>query len=159
MSKAGFTFKVVKRLNGKKLDELRRHVSSMNRQVNVGFPANGKTEENGVPLAMVAAVHNFGSPEQGIPERPFLVRAIKSHLQDYKDLNSKTLPLVIAGRMSVERALGLLGEMAKGHIQLEITNGDFVPLKPETIRRKGSSVPLIDDGQMRQGVAWELAEK
>ena len=36
----------------------------------------------------------------------------------------------------------------KEKIQDKIRSGDFKPLKPETIRRKGSSKPLIDKGQM-----------
>ena len=58
-----------------------------------------------------------------------------------------------------EQALGQLGEMTKGDVQTEIRSGDFAPLKPATIKRKGSSRPLIDTGQMVQSIAWELGDK
>ena len=159
MDSIGFTFKVAKKFSGKKLDELRRRVQAMNAQVKVGYPANGATENDGTPLALVAMVNNFGSPEHNIPERPFMTRAIQNHKEDFKAVNEKTLPQVLEGKMSVKKALSLLGTEAVKHIQAEIRNGDFVALKVATIKRKGSSRPLFDTGQMLRGVTYEVDEK
>lgn len=156
-SPARVTTRVLKDIDPKKLDELRKRLVG-NLVVRVGIPA-GKHEEDGTPVAMIAAVHEFGSPEQGIPERPFLrITPVKQRMK-YARLNRINLVKMLRGQMAVETALGQLGEMAKGDVQQEIRNGNFAPLKAETIRRKGSSKPLIDSGQMIQSVSWELGDK
>ena len=64
--------------------------------------------------------------------------------------------------MSLEQALGQLGEMAKGHVQKKIGYGQFAPLDPKTIaarqrarsaefnaklRRKAASEPTTEKGK------------
>ena len=159
MSKpASVSMKVLKDIDPKALDRLRQRLVGDNRVVNVGVP-EGKREEDGTPVAMIAAVHEFGSPSQGIPERPFLRVAVQRNRQKYVRLNRINLVKMLRGQATVEQALGQLGEMAKGDVQTEIRSGDFAPLKAATIKRKGSSRPLIDTGQMVQSIAWELGDK
>lgn len=155
---ASVSVKVLKDIDPKALDRLRQRLVGDNRVVNVGVP-EGKREEDGTPVAMIAAVHEFGSPSQGIPERPFLRAAVQRNRQKYVRLNRINLVKMLRGQATVEQALGQLGEMAKGDVQTEIRSGDFAPLKPATIKRKGSSRPLIDTGQMVQSIAWELGDK
>lgn len=155
---ASVSVKVLKDLDPKALDRLRQRLVGDNRVVNVGVP-EGKREEDGTPVAMIAAVHEFGSPSQGIPERSFLRVAVQRNRQKYVRLNRINLVKMLRGQATVDQALGQLGEMAKGDVQTEIRSGDFAPLKPATIKRKGSSRPLIDTGQMVQSIAWELGDK
>lgn len=155
---ASVSVKVLKDIDPKALDRLRQRLVGDNRVVNVGVP-EGKREEDGTPVAMIAAVHEFGSPSQGIPERPFLRVAVQRNRQKYVRLNRINLVKMLRGQATVDQALGQLGEMAKGDVQTEIRNGDFAPLKPATIKRKGSSRPLIDTGQMVQSIVWELGDR
>ena len=155
---ASVSVNVLKDIDPKALDRLRQRLVGDNRVVNVGVP-EGKREEDGTPVAMIAAVHEFGSPSQGIPERPFLRVAVQRNRQKYVRLNRINLVKMLRGQATVDQALGQLGEMAKGDVQTEIRSGDFAPLKPATIKRKGSSRPLIDTGQMVQSIAWELGDK
>ena len=155
---ASVSVKVLKDIDPKALDRLRQRLVGDNRVVNVGVP-EGKREEDGTPVAMIAAVHEFGSPSQGIPERPFLRVAVQRNRQKYVRLNRINLVKMLRGQATVDQALRQLGEMAKGDVQTEIRSGDFAPLKPATIKRKGSSRPLIDTGQMVQSIAWELGDK
>lgn len=155
---ASVSVKVLKDIDPKALDRLRQRLVGDNRVVNVGVP-EGKREEDGTPVAMIAAVHEFGSPSQGIPERPFLRVAVQRNRQKYVRLNRINLVKMLRGQATVDQALGQLGEMAKGDVQTEIRSGVFTPLKEATKKRKGSSRPLIDTGQMVQSIAWELGEK
>jgi phage gpG-like protein len=102
-------------------------------------------------------VHEFGSPERGIPERPFLRTTIQANKGKYVQLNRKNLVAVLNKTMTVEQALGQLGAVAAGDVQAQIASGGFAPLKAATIKRKGSSKPLIDTGQLRQSITWELS--
>jgi hypothetical protein len=148
--------KILKDINAKAFDELRARIKADHSKINVGIPA-GKNEDDGTPVALIAAVHEFGSPEKGIPERPFLRTTIQENREKYVQLNRRNLVAVLNGKMSVEQALGQLGEVAKGDVQAKIASGGFAPLKAATIKRKGSSKPLIDTGQMRQSIEWELS--
>ena len=155
---ASVSVKVLKDIDPKALDRLRQRLVGDNRVANVGVP-EGKREEDGTPVAMIAAVHEFGSPSQGIPERPFLRVAVQRNRQKYVRLNRINLVKMLRGQATVDQALGQLGEMAKGDVQTEIRSGVFTPLKEATKKRKGSSRPLIDTGQMVQSIAWELGDK
>ena len=157
-------------------DDLRKRIEAGKHVVRVGVPS-GTTETDGTPVALIAAVHEFGSPERGIPERPFLRTAIQANKGKYVQLNRKNLVAVLNKTMTVEQALGQLGEIAKGDVQANISNGKFQPLAESTIkarqgkRSKGYSQkinkkaaasggpvdkPLIDTGQLRQSIAWEI---
>ena len=155
---ASVSVKVLKDIDPKALDRLRQRLVDAGKVVNVGVPA-GPKEKDGTPVAMVAAVHEYGSPSQGIPERPFLRVAVQKNRIKYVRLNRINLVKMLRGQMGMEQALGQLGEMAKGDVQAEIRSGDFTPLKEATIKRKGSSRPLIDTGQMVQSIQWELGGK
>lgn len=179
---ARITTKILKDIDFRAFDELKRRINAGKHVVRVGVPS-GETEGDGTPLVMVAAVQEFGSPEHGIPERPFLRTTPIKQRMKYIRLNRVNLVKVLRGQMTVERALGQLGEMCKGDVQAEIRHGNFKPLDPKTIRarerkRSGShnqslkrkveskqaagaaagpiDRPLIDSGQLIQSITWEI---
>jgi hypothetical protein len=107
-----------------------------------------------IPLAMIAAVHEFGCPERNIPERSFLRAGIRRGTPKFNRLNVDSLRKVVRGEMTIATALDRLGVVAVGEVKREFVVGSFAPLKPETIKRKGSSRPLIDTGQLRQSITY-----
>ena len=107
-----------------------------------------------VSLAMVAAVHEFGSPEQGIPERSFLRGGIRRAAPKLNAVNIDSLRKVLLGKMTIEQAIEKLGVVAAGEVKREFVVGTFAPNKPATIKRKGSSRPLIDTGSLRQSITY-----
>lgn len=139
------------------IKSLKARVALLARKVNVGIPV-GKNEPDGTPMALVGAVHEFGSPENGIPERSWLRSGLRINLPFFRSLNKRNLPSVLKGEMQAETALAQLGAVAVGKVQENITKGDFAPLKAQTIRRKGSSKPLIDSGNMRQSVTYQIVD-
>lgn len=148
------TARMLKDVDLKVFDDLKKRFIGA-RVVKVGFP-QGKTEADGTPTALIAAVHEFGSPERGIPERSFLRSSMRENSQKYVRLNKLNLISILRGNLTADQALGQLGEMAKGDVQVKIRSGDFTPLKQATMDRKGSSKPLIDTGQMVQSVSYEV---
>jgi phage gpG-like protein len=153
---AKVTVKILKDINAKAFDDLRARLKADHSKINVGVPS-GKNEADGTPVALIAAVHEFGSSEMGIPERPFLRTTIQANKGKYVQLNRKNLVAVLNGKMDIEQALGQLGAVAAGDVQAQIASGGFAPLEAATIKRKGSSKPLIDTGQLRQSITWELS--
>lgn len=155
------TKKILKDIDWRAFDELKRRIGEGKYTVRVGVP-EGPKEKDGTPVAMIAAVHEYGSPSQGIPERPFLRVAIQKNRIKYVRLNRINLVKMLRGQMGMEQALGQLGEMAKGDVQAEISHGQFAPLDPKTIaarqrarstdyngslRRKAASEPTTEEGK------------
>lgn len=159
-----FTAKVIKDLDRAEFDRLLKRFGAENKAVNVGFPAGIEHKDDSgaatpYTVAQIAGVHEFGSPAAGIPERSFVRSALAENRQSYIALNRKTLARVVNGDMSIAEALGLLGTKAVGDVQRKIRGGPFEELQAATVRRKGSSKPLIDTGQMRQSVQWTLVKE
>lgn len=124
-------------------------------RVVVGVPANADDYGDGTPQVLVAAVHEFGAPSVGVPERSYLRVTIRRHRDEYKRLIRANLRKVGNGQMTQEQSLGQLGEMAKGHVQAFIASNPY-RLKAATIKRKGSSRALINTGHLRQSIQWGI---
>lgn len=166
------TVKIVKDLDNRKFLELRRRAQLNDVTVKVGLPTGKKHKERdkltgkfkritkktgALLLALIGAVHEFGAPEKGIPARPWLRPGILSGKPDYVRLNRVNLVRILRGQITRDDALKQLGNMAVGKVKEYIRRGEhFKPLKAATIKRKGSSAPLIDTGQMMNSVTFQL---
>lgn len=122
------------------------------RTLRVGFLA-GATYPDGTPVAMIAAIQNFGAPKVGIPPRPFFSNMVAKR--------SPSWPKGLATQLKatdndVEATLQITGEVIKGQIQLSIRDFSSVPLSPRTIARKGFDKQLIDSGHMLSSVDFEV---
>jgi hypothetical protein len=149
-----------------KVEEVLKVVRTMDRErVMVGFPQGsgprrGKAKINNASLAYI---HEHGAPRANIPARPFLnpgVRDAEPQIDRIfragaiAALNSKQ-PASGVGRL----VLNQVGVAAVSAVQRKMTTGPFAPLKPATIKRKKSSRPLIDTGQLRASVTWVVRPK
>lgn len=151
---------------GAGLDALIKRVKgAADAAVRVGVPSGVKAQERQpdntikdgpADLALVAAVNEFGAPEVGIPERPFLRRGIIHARADARRLNRVSLWEVLHERMTLRAAMEKLGVFMVGSVQKEITDGEFAPNAPSTAERKGSTHPLIDTGQLRQSITYQV---
>lgn len=113
-----------------------------------------------ITLAELAAIHEFGSPKAGIPERSFirstLMRRVRNELVD---LCAKLAKQIISQGFDVKRAYGLLGSWASAEVKKTITTTDIPPpLNAQTIRQKGSSRPLVDTGQLLNSITYEIVD-
>lgn len=125
-------------------------------EVRVGFQHGKATEEDGTDVCDVAAWNELGTVN--MPSRPFLRKSvdenegkINSFLQSKKD--------DLVSGVSAEQVLKEIGLFQKDLIQEKITNGSFAPNAESTVKKKGSSKPLIDTGRMRQSVNYEIKKK
>ena len=60
---------------------------------------------------------------------------------------------------AAQAALGEIGKTQKDYMQVEIDNGNFAPNAASTIRKKGSSHPLVDSGTMRASINYVIEKK
>jgi phage gpG-like protein len=109
---------------------------------------DGDDEED---IVEIAAVHEFGSRDGRIPERSFLRSTADENVRKYERLLEKATERVVSGG-APELAFGMVGAIATGDVQRKIAAGVPPPLAPVTVKRKGSSTPLIDTGRLRQSI-------
>jgi hypothetical protein len=130
--------------------------------VRVGIIAKkgGSADHGGISVVELAAVHEFGAPNAGIPERSFIRRTFHEKRKELvknveiltKQVFSKELPL--------NNALDRLGAWGASAVKNTITGEPIPPpLKPKTIERKGSTRPLVDTGQLLNAITWEVHKK
>lgn len=123
-------------------------------KVLVGVPKGAGTYEDGLTLATVAAVNNFGSADGLIPPRPVLQPAVEKGAPQYQRLAEVMIPKVLSGQMEMRMLLEQMGTLAEGHVKQEITDLRIPPNAASTIASKGSDNPLIDTGAFRQSIRY-----
>ncbi len=122
------------------------------KSVEVGF-MEGATYPDGTPVAMVAAIQNFGAPAAGIPARPYFSTMVKKKSPGWGVALAANLKQV---HYRAQPALARMGEGIKGQLQASIRELNSPPLNPETIKRKGFSKPLIDTGHMLNSAEYAV---
>ena len=127
-----------------------------NSGVRVGVPASAGQTEDGISLAGLGAVHEFGSADGHIPERSFLRVPLRSNRDKFAAIFKNQVPLVVRGDLTMRQFMDQLGASAAGVSQEAISAGISPANAESTIERKGSSTPLVDTGRLRQSITWEV---
>lgn len=132
----------------------------VSQDVLVGIPAANASRDNSGPInnAALGYVHEFGSPAQGIPPRPFLIpgvtKAEDGITDQMKQAGKAALNFKPAG---VQQALMKAGEKAVSSAKAVMTAGEgYEPLKPSTIANRYRQRGTIS---MRKGEKAYLALK
>jgi hypothetical protein len=123
--------------------------------VRVGF-LEGAKYPDGKPVAMIAAINEFGAPSRGQPPRPFFRRMIASHKGEWPDAIKGLLK---ANDYDAERTLDQAGAAVAGQLRQSITDLVDPPLAPSTIRAKGFDKPLIHHSIMLNSVDHEVKKR
>jgi len=110
--------------------------------------------DDALTVLEVAAVHEFGS--ETVPERSFLRGWFDENIERAREALRVLMVQVVEGRLRPETALNRFGLWLQAEIQKRIAEGIPPPLAEITIERKGSSVPLIDKGQLRSSVTFKV---
>ena len=87
-----------------------------------------------------------------MPERSFIRGTVDAKGRRIAKMAKTLMEAVFRGRGDTRKALGLLGVFVQGLIRGRMSQGIPPPLKAATIKRKGSSKPLIDTGQLRSSI-------
>jgi hypothetical protein len=120
--------------------------------VRVGF-LEGATYPDGKPVAMIAAIQEYGAPRANIPSRPFFRNMIAAKSPEWPKAIAK---LLRDNRYDARVALEITGQAIAGQLRQSIIDTNDPPLSPITIRRKGFSKPLIDTGVMINSIDSEV---
>ena len=95
--------------------------------------------------AELVYIHTYGSSKMNIPARPIIEAAITEE----------------TNKEAIAEELKLAGVEAENRVKGWFTNpkNGWAPNSPRTVRRKGSSRPLIDTGALRQAIRSVVVEE
>lgn len=126
-------------------------------KVKIGLQADaGQHREGRIDIVQLAAIHEFGAPRRGIPERPFIRSTADEQRESMFRTTRAELDKIYTGRSDVAKSLSVMGQIMQDKIIAKINSGIPPPNRPGTIRKKGSSKTLVDTGQLKQSVRWQL---
>jgi hypothetical protein len=147
----------------------------------VGFLENA-TYPDGTPVAMVAAIQEFGAPRAGIPPRPFFRTMVANKSPEWGKAIGDLLP---AADYDADKVLNQAGAAIAGQLRQSIVDTNTPPLSPVTLMLRkmksegmtitksslriararlasGESVggvstkPLVETGHLLQSVDYEI---
>lgn len=109
------------------LDQIAKKLTSA-AKVEIGF-FEDQTYPDGTPVALVAAVQQWGAPSRGIPPRPFMTKVVADHSAEWPD---QVATLLKANDLDAKKTLGQMGALIESEITDAIFEFDGVPNSPVT---------------------------
>lgn len=103
-----------------------------------------------------AIVNEYGSKKNKNPSRPFNRYTFSKFMTDVVKFQSKLYKQILDGKKTTYPALRKIGLFYKALIQLSIRTGPWLKNSPATLRRKKSTKPLIDSGEMMRDVQFKV---
>jgi len=125
----------------------------------VGLPSEkvgGEIYGDGQTIMTIGAIHEYGAGNN--PKRSFLRTPFIMHKKKINEFIAKQFERTIDG-VKVDDALGMVGAYCRNISVKAFTTkgyGKWKALEPETVKRKGSSKPLIDTGTLRNAISWVI---
>lgn len=98
--------------------------------------------------AVASVIYFYLVKEVVIPERSFIRAGFDENVNYMTDKIKQYMNLVIAGRLSANTFLEMIGVEWAGRMQLHLRALSSPPNAPVTRENKGSSNPLIDKGRL-----------
>ena len=141
--------------SGDGLERLRELAEQLkiNPEIQLGVLSDQASGLDGLTMAELAAIHEFGAPRANVPERSFLRATADEKQREWLTLLERALTQAVRGRLDVETALQIIAQRAVADVQAKIRSNIPPELAPETVRRKGSTVALIDSGRLLQSIS------
>lgn len=113
---------------------------------------------DGLTVAELAAIHEYGAPAAAIPPRPFLRHTAEVNRAKFREALRAGVADVIDRRATPLQAFSKVGELMSRAIveSIDRANEWATPNAPETIRRKGHDRVLRDSGVLRGSITFQV---
>ena len=138
--------------------------AAQKKAVFVGLPKDkvgDKVYGDGMTIFRVGAIHEYGVPKKGIPQRSFLRVPFNTKRRELNASIAKQFQLMITKGLDPDVALGRVGVLATNVSKGAFTSlgyGTWTPIKQSTIDAKESSQTLIDTGTLRSSITWVVRD-
>ena len=130
----------------------------------------GAIYDNGIPVAYVATIQEYGVPEKGIPSRSFMRSTIEEQKKDWSNIAAQGSKAVLNGKIEASDLMEMIGQKAAGDIRKKISTITTPALSPNTIKARMNkradkstvgnlTKPLVDTGLMLQSLTHVVENK
>lgn len=149
------------------------------KRIEVGVFAGKKHPDSDIDLAGLAKVHEYGvtievTPKMRaylhsiglhlredtthirIPERSFIRAGWDNNKDDVEKRIERFLPQMMELDINLDTFLEAVGKEVEGRLKEFMKNLHYPPNSSFTIRRKGSSNPLIDTGALLDSITYKV---
>lgn len=145
--------------SGKKRDRAKAQRKLMKRKGLIKKGGTGKKSESkgkGATILEYAIFNEYGTSR--IPKRPFFRLSVGTQKaqNEIKEYLNTQIENIISGELTGQGAYDNLGTFVVQKIKKTIMSGNFAPLDSKTIKRKGSSTPLIDTHSLYNSISYEI---
>lgn len=120
------------------------------------------TVESGMSMAEIGVIQEFGSMTNNIPPRSFLRMPIEEKKRDLIRFLAAPEVQGFIAKGDIKRAFKALGTEALGIVLDAFRTrgfGHWADNAQQTIDRKGSDSPLIDTGELRKAITFDVKTK
>lgn len=130
-----------------------------NSYVAVGVLQDTKHEGDGVSLVNIATWNEYGTANGHIPERSFMRGTYANGKEEIASVQRRAAKGVASGQFTIQTGLTIIGQKFQAMVRKRISSSIPPPNAPSTIAKKGSSTTLIDTGQLRQAINYEVKKR
>ena len=136
----------------KRLIKIKKELSK-DAEVLIGLPKGSNPYPDGESVIEIGTIHEFGSPQNNIPERSFLRSTISEKKKQYQSMLKKLGLKIIAGKMTIEKALAIAGLQAQGDVKKKV-----IDIKSPSLKTRKGGNPLVDTGHLLESITFEIKE-
>jgi len=128
----------------------------------VGLPqekVGGQVYGGGASIIQIGAVHEYGEPSQGIPQRSWLRMPFRVNRDALNRSIAKQYRAVTNGEKSVDAGLNTIGAIAVNTSKQAFQSqgyGNWPDIDESTKERKGSSRVLVDTRLFSGSITWAV---
>ncbi len=116
----------------------------------------GASSGEGLSVLEIAEINEYGI---GVPARPAITMFADAKAATASKEMAAVISAAIKARQKPAQRLDAYAQRLAGELQGRIAQGTPPENAPSTIAKKGSSVPLIDEGQFRSSIRGRVRAK
>jgi len=118
--------------------------------------SSNRKSKSALTVLDVGVYNEFGTKD--IPQRPFIRTTYDEKKESWFSTIRSLSAVMISGKITAKKILGIVGLQAVADTKKTIksTHPSWPPNKPSTIKRKKSSKPLIDTGQLINSIQHQV---
>lgn len=120
----------------------------------VGVLDGSEPHPAGPTVGEIATWNHYGTDT--IPARPFITRPIDMQMPELKTLVQRLMRGISLGKITADHAAEILGQKLRDTCVSAINARQFEPNAESTVARKGSDTPLVDTGQLKGAIAYQV---
>jgi hypothetical protein len=124
-----------------------------NPKTKVGVLEGGPAREDGKDNVDIMMINEFGV---GVPQRSIIRAGTDSNIDAIFRKEVHEYDKIIAGKNNVDTMLSETGEFVKKKFVQRFSKQFLLPNAPATVAAKGSDIPLVDTGELRESINYKV---